>query len=534
MRRVVLPTPTSPKDVPATVLQGGTKRARWFLALVQLLFLISATVQIDSPFLSMHNERQNQTFDVARHVFHEGWSAVLAPKASFSLPGYEQQPFTCIQLEFPFHGLLGWPLAAVAGHERAAVRTVSILFALASIQLVYAILGRWVKPAIAAAGAALWASSPLVVQLGEVPMPDILCTTGMLAAFFFALRGNLPASSGWFLFSILAKPSVIVFGLPILTVLLVEKGARSLQSFVRVSFLWGIWPLLGLAGWILVMRWFSPPTPWTVLLVSKNTPASPVFSLHLWLYVAGCLVPYGAGVLGVLGIMAGWGKTSGMDHRLRWAILASNAFYFLLVLRKIHEAQYFLPPLFWILLMAAPGLEFLAARLRTGLLWRAGLATAIALHILVALVFGSDLKASRVPDFAGIQKARECLPPGVRVIAVYRFYGASAAVWLERNVYALGDLPTLTAGLGTLKAAGFTHLCLLEIESRHNLGSKPFHSAVNQWRRLLGRSPGLGVTDESSKAMSDVRRYCDDQFAKLFESPHVVVYSLSPTTPRVN
>ena len=98
---------------------GGISRqvARRVVRLIQCCFLAIAIIQLDAPFLSAHNERQNQTYDVARHIFQEGWSAVLTPKASFSLPGYEARPFTIIRQEFPFHGLIRVPRLILYGLE---------------------------------------------------------------------------------------------------------------------------------------------------------------------------------------------------------------------------------------------------------------------------------------------------------------------------------------------------------------------------------------------------------------------------------
>src|SRR5437764_2328287 len=131
-------------------LTSAKTPSTWKLVvLIQALFLAVALFQIDGPFLSAHNERQNQTYDVARNVFHHGWRGLVAPQASFSVPGYEQQPFASLQLELPFHGLFGWPLSKLTTHERAIVRIVSVLFALISIQLVYAILTTWLRPIFA-------------------------------------------------------------------------------------------------------------------------------------------------------------------------------------------------------------------------------------------------------------------------------------------------------------------------------------------------------------------------------------------------
>lgn len=508
------------------------KRARLILVLIQMVFLAAAAFQIDGPFLSAHNERQNQTFDAARHVFREGWSAVLTPKASFSLPGYEQQPFTAIQLEFPFHGLFGWPLATLTGHERAAVRIVSILFALVSIELVYRILLQWLKHTTAVAGAALWASAPLVVQFGQVPMPDILCTAGMLAAFLLALRGNLLASSGSFLFSLLAKPNVIVFGLPILTALLLKRHTRSYRACVRDAIAWGTAPLLGLLSWILIVHYFSPPTPWTFFSFSER--GSSIFTSHLWIQTAACILPFGIGILGFFGLVCGIGKAFGPDRRLRWAILVANFFYFILILNKLPEPQYYLPPLVWTVTAAASGIEFLRDKLKSDFRWRYGLIVGCALHVALALILILDLKASRVPDFSAIQNARDFLPAGARVIAVYRYYGASAAVWLDHNVLAIQDVGTLTKQLPVLKQAGFTHLCILDIESHHGTKShSPLQLVANHVRRLLGHAPAPDAEDLAYAApSSNIRSFCDEKFTALFQSPHVLLYSMLPPAAR--
>ena len=89
---------------------------------------------------------------MAQHVFHDGWRAVFTPETSFSLRGYEAKPYTVVRQEFPFHGLLGWPLARLTGQEMAAARLVSILFALLSIHFLYLILRQWLSPGISVMG----------------------------------------------------------------------------------------------------------------------------------------------------------------------------------------------------------------------------------------------------------------------------------------------------------------------------------------------------------------------------------------------
>src|SRR5436305_13466653 len=96
-----------------------------FVLLLQIGFLLMGLLRLSQPFVSAHFERQNQTYDIARHVFHDGWRAILLPKTSFSLPDNLAQPFTSVHLELPFHGLLGWPFFTLFGHARAVVVLVS-------------------------------------------------------------------------------------------------------------------------------------------------------------------------------------------------------------------------------------------------------------------------------------------------------------------------------------------------------------------------------------------------------------------------
>src|SRR5579859_3627129 len=108
--------------------------ANWLVHLVQAFFVVVLLFELDAPFLSAHNERQNQSFDMARHVYRDGWSSVLMPKVSFVFEGYEDLQYSPVLLEFPFHGLIGWPVVRLTGHERAVTRLISTAFSLAAIQ----------------------------------------------------------------------------------------------------------------------------------------------------------------------------------------------------------------------------------------------------------------------------------------------------------------------------------------------------------------------------------------------------------------
>jgi len=490
---------------------------------VQLLFVIIAVIHLNAPFLSAHNERQNQTYDVARHIFSDGWSAVLSPKVSFSLPGFEAQPYTVVRYEFPFPGLISWPFVELFGHERAVMRLVSVVFALASIELIFLILRQWLSSGVAAAGAALWGLSPLVLHFGQVPMPDIFCTTGMLAAFWFALRNNLPASSSAFLFAILSKISVIVFGLPILTALLAARKIKSSKEFSVVSLLWGIVPLLGIAGWN-SLQLFHTDTPWTITEISQR--GIHLFSFVTYVSFFACLLPFGLGLVGVVGgiLAITQRRLSLVDPFILWSLVVSNLIYLIFIFGKIPEPQYAVPLLAWAVILAAFGLGWLVDESRRNNRWRLVLAAMIGLQVLTVAVFAADLKSNHVADFEGVEKAAGLIPPKSRVLVVYPFYGASPAVWLNQNDYAINRISDLQTKLTTLEKDGFDYLLIMDMKSWlfvKNGGMAAIVARLPHPASLISAK----TTDFADPA-SPFRHFCDSRFTPVYSSPYVVLYRL--------
>src|SRR5262249_2762767 len=144
------------------------------------------------------------------------------------------------------------------------------------------------------------------------------------------------------------------------------------------------------------------------------------------------------------------------------------------VLRVVPELQYVVPMLAWAVIPAAFGFEFLFEKWRGGGAWRMALGTGLVLHWLVAAVFPICLESSRVPNYTDIEKAAKLLPPDARVLVLYRFYGASPAVWLDRNTIAsvVEDTRLLPETCDRARKAGFTHVLILDIESWHNEKTK--------------------------------------------------------------
>ena len=504
---------------------------------IQTVFFLSSLVGLNGPFLSVHFERQNQTYDIARHVFQTGWQGIIIPEASFSMPGYTNLPFTVSRLEFPFFGLIGWPFVMMAGHDHAVVRLIAVAFSLLSIYLIFRILRHWLDPASALFGTALWAFAPLVLHFGQVPMPDILCTAAVMLAFYLALRGKLAASSMAFAFAILAKESVLSFGLPVLVALLAARNIRTSRAAIRTAVLWGVTPAILIAGWLALDR-VGPPTPWTVLHVAKGDargPLSDFVSPSFYLHGIASLLPFGIGVMGCIALWFAFrNKTVHVDRWMKVSIVFASVFYVVFVVRKILEPQYFLPLLFWLIVATSFGFTSMAEKFSSSRAWRLVLFFACAAHVFGAWIFTSDLKASRVPDLPAITRAALLLPPGTRVAVIYLGYGASPAVWLNRNVQSVSWAPQdLDRDLPAMEAANFRYLMILDVESRHRRRQLQLMSLPVMIETLKLVLTGQKLPDEEAdpltrlaNAGSPPRQYCDAHLKRIFESPSAVLYEL--------
>lgn len=509
------------------------------MGLLQIFFFVVALWGLDAPFVSMHFVRQNQTFDVARHVFHEGWSAVITPRASFSQlsapddtfsPLITPSPrFTIIHLEVPFHGIFGWPAAVVfKQHERAIVRLVSVMFALLSIRLLYLVLRHWLEPSFALAGTALWTTAPVIIHFGQVPTPDILATTGLAAAFLFALRGQTALSSVAFLFSLLAKLSIIIYGLPVLTAFLIARDCRSVGQFIKLSLAWGLIPLLGVLVW-LSLSWSDPFGSWVILGGYRAGGYGPVGLkdwMHPGFYVRPMmyLFPFGCGLLGIIG---GWfalrSKVVRMHPWLKVSIIAGVACNYAFERIVWIEPQYTVPVLFWLVVAVSFGFPRLFEFLGRDHRRRAVLGGILLVHIAVMIAAVCFLKASRVPNLRDLEAAARLTPVDSRIVVYASTPSASPSAWLDRNTLKLGPLPNVASAqwdvfaqqLQSVQKAGFDYLLVFDVEG---------HESMNFLETFEQETPY--VTNYTDRALP-TRRFFDDRFRKIFEGDHVVLYRMA-------
>jgi hypothetical protein len=350
----------------------------------------------------------------------------------------------------------------------------------------------------------------------------------MLAAFWYALRNRLYLSSACFLFALLAKSSVIVFGLPILSALLISRGSNSLKDLIRIGLLWGITPLLGLVAWVVLTWAFSPDTPWTLWKVfSERGDVRILLRPNFYGLALGCLLVAGVGVLGLAAFLAALRGPAVMNPKLKWSLIVSNTLYLCLIVQKIPEPQYFLPPLAWMAIASAFGLQGILIWSRRSFLRRALLISAAVIQVVMVVLVTCELKSSRVPDLNEIERAARVLPPDARVIAAYRFYGGSAAVWLNHNVIAVHGIGELEDELPKLQNAGFTHLIILKVDHRYDfrLAAKALFTAMRRFGGVLGSSSNLERLEPVDPDAS-LAAFCDRNFTKLFRGDQVSLYSI--------
>ena len=295
----------------------------------------------------------------------------------------------------------------------------------------------------------------------------------------------------------------------------------------------GLVPLIGLLCWT-ALEVSDPDTPWTVIkLVSQRSSAKNLLSANFFVFLAGSLFGYGLGILGTIGCCAALFKKefAQTSPAILITLAVSNVIYIVVVVAKISEPQYILPPLAWLVMVAAFGLSRVTGRL-AGLGFRAAASVVVVLHVLLAFVFTSDLKASHVPAYSDIEDAAKLIPAHSRVIVAYPFYGASPAVWLRQNTYAVHFPGELEASLPQLQKDGFRYLILLDVKS-HSVDN---HFGLVELARIGASLVHAGLTADKQQPSNlidctstnaPLRQYCEQRFKPLFSTCYVVLYSLN-------
>jgi hypothetical protein len=391
------------------------------------------------------------------------------------------------------------------------------------------VLRHWLEPSSALAGTALWTTAPLIVHFGQVPAPDILATTGIAAAFLFALRGQLAFSSGAFLFSLLAKLSIIIYGLPVLIALLLARDCRSIRQFIKLSLRWGLVPLTGELTW-LSLSLHDPPGSWVVFggyrpgeygSIEFQDLIDPRFYVEPMMY----LLPFGCGIVGIIGWLGALGSPSQMNPWLKGSIVIALGLNYVVERIVWIEPQYTVPVLFWLVIAASFGFPRLFELFRRDNRWKVALGAILLVHLVVVIGAVCFLKASRVPNWPDLAAAGQQTPVDARVVVYVDTYRTSPPVWLNRNTLQLNRLSdsdpaewnALARQLPNFQKAGFDYLMIFDVVG---------HYGINPLK--IVRPADLYTTDYTDQG-SLTRRFFDSRLQKIFEGDHVVLYRLTPT-----
>jgi 4-amino-4-deoxy-L-arabinose transferase-like glycosyltransferase len=447
---------------------------RWPLALLLLAWIAAVPLDFPRAYRDAGYERQGQSALVSRAVLRDGWPAVWQPRGDFLAEDRLDAAGFVIRYEFPFHGLITWPLYRVFGVAEWVERIAPLAMALVGLLLVAkagAALGG--SPGAGAFAAAVLGTAPLYAHLGRVPMPDIFATVLVLASFLAAWQRRTALSAGLFAAACLAKANLAVFGLPVLGALLLrDDGALERPWPWRRALGWCALAGVPFAAWVGAAV-FDPPGSWSIVQqatadVHDGFPGDLVQPLF-YVSVGAYLTAFGIGVGGVVAcVAAGVYRPRGRVFVALVLAGASTVVSAVLGPRFFwREPQYVLPVIVFLALAAACGWPGLKAAWQRHRAWRLALAALAVAHVAATAWFLRDLKGDRVPDQPAIAAMARHVPPEGRVAALGITWGAAPADWMRRKVWAIeGDRPLRGDLLARLRAAGFTHVLVFETTQR--------------------------------------------------------------------
>jgi hypothetical protein len=501
------------------------------------VFCLVGLYQIDGPYTDAFHERQNQVAEVSRNIYQAGLRSSWQPRARFGNPDNPGLGYTVLRLEYPFHGISSGLLYHVFGESPWVGRAVSIVLSLLAFWFALRVYAALAGDRAATIGLVLFALAPLTLHCGQVPMPDIVCTLGMIGSMALAISdracGDRPravvASALLFMVALLGKPSIAPYALPIFVSL--------------ISFDHGIgWNLKRLSLWLAIA--FALPIVWASLsvfdpvgtLTSLKMAGDPthkrnikdLMSIYFYIRIVSYIVFFGVGPLGVL--LAALGVRSALrDGRvlLTGAVGFSVAFVYCTIARLMwREPQYTLPVLFWIGLYASLGARSLlsgeAGWLRRPLL----LVPLIVLQVGGMILATLDLKADRYPHYGELVAIQRVLPPGAKVVQISDSYGATPTYALSRTTIQFGGAAPRISFSPAQSVGGPTSTQdpLPELRSLHCLGYDYLIFIDYTFRGRLFGNDRRWV--QGRTLQPDLHRLAEQHFDKIFESPHATLYKL--------
>src|SRR3989304_5160107 len=245
------------------------------LSFILYLSLIARFYKINNPIADWHSFRQADTASVTRFFLNEGVNPLVpiyhdvstTQSGIFNPNGYRFVEFPIFNI---FH-LYFYKIIPSLGFDIVG-RLTSIISSLVSTFLIFLICKKMFNNKIALMASALYAFLPYNIYFTRVPLPEPLATTFALSAIWFFILYlennsliNLFISAISFSISLLIKPYVLFFGVPMFYLAYVKYSLKDLIK-AKEFYFWLSIVLLPFIFWRIWMRNFPEGIPfwkWT-------------------------------------------------------------------------------------------------------------------------------------------------------------------------------------------------------------------------------------------------------------------------------
>ena len=432
-----------------------SKRRELFVPLLALVFtMMIFLVGLPKSSTSTAHERQNQTLLIAKKIHEDGFLSFWQPKANFlneqAPKDPNSQPYTVIRLEFPYHGILGYPFSKIFGFHGWLYATLSLLFSFTIIIFSWRLFRIFTDFYSSSFGLMLLVLAPLFLHFGQVAMPDVIALTGLVTSLYGAAYtvtnpkqlvinerknwlGFFISASLFSLIGILGKPSLLPYGLPVslLAIQLFEEKKTKIIAFLGF-WLITIYPLI---LWNLLV-YFDPPYSWNIFLASVVQ--APLFELLLspifYIKTITWAIILGVGIPGIIFSISAIPIMFKLPKYRWWLPSALFSIVFVYISQRtylIREPQYTIPIVFWLTFFAAiainelrqKGSKLVSPKLLLGL---------FTIHLITVTWGVIYLKTDKFPTARSLTAISEILPPKAKVVQVSPSYGPTPTYFLNR------------------------------------------------------------------------------------------------------
>lgn len=447
--------------------------------LFYFVFFLIGLININSPFVNAQHERQNQTVSIAQNVAKFGLTGIFFPRADFSNPVSPESKYTVIHWEFPFLGVFYLPFAFIGIQEFWIFRIIMILISIIAGHCAFkTFLFLTDNKAFSEILLSLFLFSPFVLHFGQVPMPDMITTCFLVISFYSALKFQqkqnnfyLFQASLFFGLSLIAKASIIPFGLPILGMFWSKN--KLMSKNIQISFLWGLLPSLFLISWALLSL-ESPEGSWNLLQARKDQLdiVLDLLSFNYYFRIICYISLFGIGFVGLFFTFKGIKAIleSNKSAALLFNILISMVFTYIVLHTKMwREPQYSVPILFWLLILASFSITSFE------IIWRKNrkyIITGMLVQLIISGYLTIDLKADRMPHIEQLEKVSKEIPVDARVLQLSRSYGGTICLYLKQhNLAKIEDAADPGQFLSEYKKYGYQYLLFFDYSLRKDLFS---------------------------------------------------------------